>query len=112
MGCWRQLHFTSLATWRQGTTTAMGTMVTMRMTTAMLRCELACVRCVTTMRTAYHGSWWEWEILARLTNCGTNGGCFHFTFPDGSTYTDQSVPPSAQELVQGDHSECSHAKDA
>merc|ERR1711956_92772 len=79
MGCWRQLHFTSLATWRQGTTTAMGTMVTMRMTTAMLRCELACVRCVTTMGTAYHGSWWEWEILARLTNCGTNGGCFHFT---------------------------------
>jgi len=48
------------------------------------------------------GNWREWEFLARLTNCGTNEGCFHVTFPDGSAYTDQNVAPTAEELAQGD----------
>jgi len=40
--------------------------------------------------------------LVWLTNCGKNEGCFHLTFPDGSAYTDQNVPPTAEELAQGD----------
>lgn len=51
------------------------------------------------------GNWAEWEILARLTNCGTHEGCFHLTFPDGSAHVDQNVPPTAQELAQGDLTE-------
>jgi len=70
--------------------------------------ELSLVPCYRFSRTAklmngqFFGSWRNWEILARLTNCGTNEGCFHLTFPDGSAYTDQNVPPTAEELAQGD----------
>jgi len=48
------------------------------------------------------GSWRDWQILARLTNCGKNEGCFHLAFPDGSVYKDQNVPPTSEQLAQGD----------
>jgi len=70
--------------------------------------ELSLVPCYRFSRTAklmngeFFGSWRDWEILARLTSCGTNEGCFHLTFPDASVYTDQNVPPKAEELAQGD----------
>jgi len=57
------------------------------------------------MKGEIFGNWREWEILARLTNCGTNEGCFQLTFPDGSAYTDENVPPTAQDLALGDLTE-------
>jgi len=59
------------------------------------------------MNGEFFGNLREWEILARLTKCGTNEGCFQLTFPDGSTFKDQRVPPSAEELAQGDLTEAS-----
>jgi len=47
------------------------------------------------------GDWRSWEVLARLTNCGVQEGCFHLTFPHGKVYSDDQRPPSNAALVQG-----------
>lgn len=54
------------------------------------------------------GNWRDFQFLARLTNCGSNEGCFHLSFPDGSVYRDQDAPPTAEELAKG---ELTKAKD-
>jgi len=46
------------------------------------------------------GDWQSWELLARLTNCGVQEGCFHVTFPNGTVYTDHEKPPTNAALVQ------------
>merc|ERR1719410_1740871 len=47
------------------------------------------------------GDWQSWELLARLTNCGMQEGCFHLTFPHDKVYSDHELPPKTTELVQG-----------
>jgi len=51
------------------------------------------------------GDWRSWEILARLTNCGVQEGCFHLTFPHGKVYSDDQKPPPNAALVQGELTE-------
>mmetsp|Transcript_115244 Transcript_115244/g.223982 ORF Transcript_115244/g.223982 Transcript_115244/m.223982 type:complete len:391 (-) Transcript_115244:114-1286(-) len=48
------------------------------------------------------GNWQDWEIFARLTNCGVQEGCFHLTFPNGKVYSDDQTPPTNAALVEGE----------
>jgi len=55
------------------------------------------------------GNWRSWEILARLTNCAKEEGCFHLAFPDGKVYKESQEPPPDAALAQG---ELTKAKDS
>jgi len=47
------------------------------------------------------GDWYHWELLARLTNCDLNEGCFQLSFDDGKVYTGYENRPEPRDLIQG-----------